>query len=278
MMFFSVSSAEAAPVTIPVHPDCCGRYYSVYGEDQPVGSVTWDSDSGHFQGDCAVTVDLAPVDATPEDPGSQGSLSGFAESISAPFQGLLEASGVKKALMELASPVYFDHTRLYHAFLDEEVFEPMIELVSDFESSEEIDGYVSGLPEGCSADNPKPECLSERVLCSYEKYVGVLFHVSGQTLLNSSPGADVSDAEIGQLIGTLQQRDRALMEEARHVHEALDTALLVYQQFYETYRLHLGFKKVIESLVHVRNMTSYMRELVGCVPGKFVGAATTKCN
>ena len=275
-----VPQAWAAPVTLDVHPDCCGRQYTVYGDDQPEGNVTFDPASGHYQGDCTVTVDLNPVDASPEEPSSGllGSVSGFADSVSAPFQALVEASGVKKALLELASPVYFAHTRVYHAFLDEEIFEPMIELVADFEDSEQWASYLEGLGDECTADNPKPECVAERALCSYEKYVGVLFYQAGQTLLESSPGIDVSNAEIGQLLGVLQQRDQALMEEARHVHEAMETAMLVYQQYYETYRLHLGFRKVIESLVQVRNMTSYMRELVGCVPGKFVGAATTKCN
>jgi hypothetical protein len=111
-------------------------------------------------------------------------------------------------------------------------------------------------------------------MCSYEKYTKVLFHQTGQNI--SAQTSNTSD--IQSLIGLIQERDLALYQEVVHSQQAIDTAIAVYSQFYQTYTLHLRFKDVIESLVKVRNMTSFMRTLVGCIPNKFVGVATTKCN
>ena len=70
-----------------------------------------------------------------------------------------------------------------------------------------------------------------------------------------------SDEEKGELIGAFMIPDK-----------------LIYRDV-GGYKFYVNFtKEVISDLVKVRNITSYLRDLVACIPNKFVGVATTKCN
>jgi len=184
------------------------------------------------------------------------------------------AGGLKKDLSSLLKTVFKGHTEKYHAFMDKEIFGKAISTVSRIQSSDEWPTYLRQNEGNCGPDNPKPNCVIERALCSYEKYSGVLFQQAGKQLLDSSTAS--SDTQT--IIAVLQKRDQALLQENADAQQALDTAIAVYSQFFETYRLHLRLKEVITALVKVRNMTSFLHQLVGCIPNKFVGVATTKCN
>lgn len=273
VMVDSVSLVLAAPVEIPVDAVCCKNSYQVYGDEQPrpVGQ------------DCSVQVDLDPAfdkedlqgepfESSPLSP--LDSLSTAASSAISPFQALFEQLEVKRGLVSLARNIFKGHTELYHEFLDEEIFGNAVSQVSEWETSEELETFLKDSDGECDGDNPQPYCVIERAMCSYEKYTGVLFHQTGQSITNEA----FNSADLQTVLTTLQERDAALYREAIHSQEALDTAIAVYSQFYQTYRLHLRFKEVIDSLVKVRNLTAVMRTLVGCIPNKFVGVATTKCD
>jgi len=273
LMAHHVSFVFAAPVEIPVNAVCCEKSYEVYGDGQPrlVGQ------------DCSVQVDLDPafdqeeLAEGPLEPSPLGLLDGLstaAESVLSPFEALFEQLEIKRSLLSLARNIFKGHTELYHEFLDEEVFGKAVSQVSEWETSEELEAFLKDSEGECDGDNPQPYCVIERAMCSYEKYTGVLFQQTGQSITNQA----FNSADLQTVLTTLQERDAALYREAIHSQQALDTAIAVYSQFYQTYRLHLRFKEVIDSLVKVRNLTAVMRTLVGCIPNKFVGVATTKCN
>lgn len=264
----SSQAVLAAPVDIQLNNLCCEREYAVYGDEQPEMR----------SGQCVVTVEMDDQELQePQEPNEVGLSDGFSsavESLLSPLSTLFSKLRVKKNLLDLARLVFEGHTEKYHAYLDKELFGKMISKVSEFETSETFQAFLEEEGGECSAANPQPECLAERALCSYEKYTGVLFHEAGQTLLDTASQSQ----DLQTILSILQQRDQSLVEEAQHSEQALDTALAVYSQFFQTYRLHLRFKEVIASLVKVRNTTSFMNTLVGCIPNKFVGIATTKCN
>lgn len=285
MGFGSAHQVVAAQQKIEINGVCCEKYKVYDHEDREEEGV---SPYGNPD-DCYVLVDLDPpiteediVEAKEEveEGGEPGVLDGFVQagkSLISPLAAIFETSGIKRDLKNLAAVLFNDHTQLYHRFLDEQIFGKAIEKVSEFERSSQLQEYLDELDEaeeGCSVEDPRPDCVIERAFCSYEKYVGVLFHQSGKDLVEGV--TDLEDLSI--IYALLQNRDRSLLEEARHSYQAMDTAIAVYDQFYQTYRLHLKFKDVIEALVKVRNVTSYLRQLVGCLPNKFVGAYTTQCN
>ena len=264
----TVHSVLAAPIDIQLNNACCEREYAVYGDEQPEMK----------SGECVVTVEVdEPAVDQAQETDEIGLADGFSsagESLLSPLSTLFSKLRVKKNLLVLARLVFEAHTEQYHAFLDKEVFGKMIAKVSELETSEDLQAFLDEQEGECSSENPQPECLAERALCSYEKYTGVLFHEAGQTLLDTA----AQSQDLQTILSILQQRDQSLVEEAQHSEQALDTALAVYSQFFQTYRLHLRFKEVIAALVKVRNTTAFMNTLVGCIPNKFVGVATTKCN
>lgn len=268
VLSLSSQAVLAAPIDIQLNNVCCEREYTVYGDEQPEMR----------SGECVVTVEMEEQELQePQASDEVGLADGFSsagESLLSPLSTLFSKLRVKKNLLDLARLVFEGHTEQYHAYLDKELFGKMISKVSEFETSETFQVFLDEEGGECSAVNPQPECLAERALCSYEKYTGVLFHEAGQTLLDTA----AQSQDLQTILSILQQRDQSLVEEAQHSEQALDTALAVYSQFFQTYRLHLRFKEVIASLVKVRNTTSFMNTLVGCIPNKFVGIATTKCN
>lgn len=265
---FSSHVVLAAPVDIELNNVCCQREYKVYGDEQPEMK----------SGQCVVTVEVDTLSTQEVSASGETGLSdGFSsagQSLVSPLATLFSKIRLKKNLLDLARVVFEGHTEKYHAFLDQEVFGKMIAKVSELESSEAFQKFLQDQGGECSSENPQPECLAERALCSYEKYTGVLFHESGQTLVDNA----LQTQDLQTILSVLQQRDQSLVEEAQQSEQALDTALAVYSQFFQTYRLHLRFKEVIAALVKVRNTTAFMNTLVGCIPNKFVGIATTKCN
>lgn len=192
-----------------------------------------------------------------------------------------DSDGNATCRMRVRSDSITDHTEKYHAFMDEKIFAPMIAKISKIQTSEDMLKLLGQLEEKkgtCDSENPLPNCVAERALCSYEKYSRVLFQQSGQPALNNVDITSPNDQDVQTIMTSIQNRDQALFQEAVNSEQALDTAMAVYSQFFETYRLHLRFKEVIAALVKVRNVTSFLRQLVGCIPNKFVGVATTKCN
>ncbi len=268
LITLSSSAALAAPVQLKVDCLCVDKEYLVYGDEQAEGS----------DGDCYVSVDLDVLDVT-EEPEGEG-IADFTglSALASPLQILFEQSNLKDSFVSLLRNVFKGHTEKYHAFIDEEVFGAAIAKISSFENSTDLEAYLQTQEGECKEDgkdsNPKPNCVIERAMCSYEKYVGVLFHEAGQSVANTGITTDNLDA----VLVALQNRDQAILDEAQHSQEALDIAIAVYAEFFQTYRLHLRFKELIVHLAKVRALTANMRELVGCIPNKFVGVATTKCN
>lgn len=264
-------TVHAELISVPVDCVCVNKNYQVYGDEQP--STVNDEE-------CAVLVELdQPSLEEPEGEGSLGlgEVSGLS-ALTSPLAVLFQQSAMKDSFLQLLYSVFKGHTEKYHAFLDEEVFGAAIAKISSFETSEALEAYLSEQEGECSEmgknSSPKPECVIERAMCSYEKYIGVLFHETGQAVATQGIVSDDIDA----VLFALQNRDQAIVDEAEHAQEALDTAIAVYSQFYQTYRLHLRFKELIVYLSQVRALTGSLRELVGCIPNKFVGVATTKCN
>jgi hypothetical protein len=283
----------ASPVRLKVDCLCVDKEYLVYGEVQPVTSG----------GECVVVVDLELLRYTPpgSDPNPKTATdvlldvpgvgiaadigenaaslgTGLVSGALSPLGALFKQSRLKDSFINLLNAVFKGHTEIYHKFIDEEIFGAAIAKISSFENSTDLEEYLLTQEGSCSEDgkesNPKPECVIERAMCSYEKYVGVLFHEAGQSLGNSGVSSDNLDA----VLVALQNRDQAILDEAQHSQEALDIAIAVYAEFFQTYRLHLRFKELIVHLAKVRAMTGAMHELVGCIPNKFVGIATTKCD
>jgi|CXWL01.1.fsa_nt_gi hypothetical protein len=279
LTFQTMGHAFAEPVELDVGGVCCEKIYKVYGDEQPVAGKDAD---GNIT--CKVTVDIDPI-VSPEqlaedtaNAGKPATNSGFgtaAESLVSPFAAVFSGLGLKQRLQDLAGTVFTGHTEKYHEFLDEEVFAPSIAIVSKRQSSDDLEKLLKSYKDGCDSTNPLPNCVVERAFCSYEKYNAVLFHQAGQQFLNNSTS---KPEDVQSILSSLQNRDQALFQEAVQAEQALGTAMAVYSQFFETYRLHLRFKEIIAALVKVRNVTSSLRQLVGCIPNKFVGVATTKCN
>lgn len=182
-------------------------------------------------------------------------------------------AGAKNALGRLAKVVFDSHTKQYHAFMDEE-FAEAISMVTEYETSDELNEKLNVYDGFCRGKNPKPECVAQRLLCSHEKYGQVLYFEAGQNVVNSREAA----GDIQRLLQVVQERDQALLEEAHHAERALETSVAVYDQFFQTYRLHLRLKEMVQSLLKVKIWTGHLRTLMGCFPNKFVGVATTKCN
>ncbi len=202
-----------------------------------------------------------------------------------PILALFSQIDFKKHLIDLTPSLFETQIFPYHGFLDKEIFGKAISEVSRYKTSDELQGKLKDWEKdakSCSnATNPKPECVVARAMCNYQKYVGIIFAQSGQQLSEEALKNESLKSTGDQLQSLLlisQQRDQALLIEAEQSQEALDTAIAVYSQFFNTYALHLKFKEVIEALVKVRDRTASLRELVSCLPNKFVGVATTKCN
>lgn len=287
---------------VKLDPICCSKPYPVYGEEQPVS----------IKGECVVNVDveevvleevepdqvIQPGPATSSGPrfdsaasnrvdavadylksgienlkATSESYKSIAQSVVSPFLFLFSELKDKIALTTIGK--IFTQVEEYHTFLDEDVFGKAIAKISSYQKSQDLSSYLANKEQGqCDATNPRPDCVIEFAMCSYEKYAGVLFQEAGSNLGRGQVTTD----DIQSLLATLQKRDLALLKEFEDTKQALDTAIAVYSQYYQTYRIHLAFKEVIEGLVKVRNMTSFMRTLVGCIPNKFQGVATTKCN
>ncbi|MDF2379669.1 MAG: hypothetical protein P1V18_05660 [Candidatus Gracilibacteria bacterium] len=181
--------------------------------------------------------------------------------------------GAKNGLWTLARVLSDTHTKQYHTFLDEE-FASALSTMMFYESSEKLNKLLLSYEGECRGANPKPECVAQRLLCSHEKYGQVLFYEASQNVVNDQEAA----GDIQKLLQTVQKRDQALLEEAHHAERAIETALAVYDQFFQSYRLHLRLKEMVQNLVKIKDWTGYLRTLVGCFPNKFVGVATTKCN
>lgn len=262
----------AAPVQMKVDCLCVDKEYLLYGDEQ----------AEKIGDECFVTVDLDALAEEDEEVDNEEGLSigdrTGASAILSPLGILFSQSGMKDTFVSLLKTVFKGHTEKYHKFIDEEIFGAAIEKISSYQDSEELEKYLASQEGECKEDgadsNPKPECVIERALCSYEKYVGVLFHEAGQALVNDGIASD----DLDSVLVTLQNRDQAILDEAQHAQEALDTTIAVYSQFFQTYRLHLRFKELIVHLAKVRAVTGSLHELVGCIPNKFVGVATTKCN
>lgn len=281
----------AAPVEVPVDCLCVDNSYRVYGEEQP--EKRGEGTGGDRVEKCFVTVDVdlsggtdgqAEINSNAET--EIDYTSGFVEgakSIISPLSALFETSGLGRAFKSY-SAVFENHTEQYHGFLDEKIFAYSIRKTAELSSVEEFNTYFDYEEGDCkSFDNPKPECVIQRAMCSYEKYVGVLFNVSGQSLADNAmqdaiENPDLQTSDIQTLLTLISKRDQALMQEAQGSQQALDQAIAIYAQFFQTYRLHLRFKEIIAALVKVRNVTSSLDQLVACLPNKFVGVATTKCN
>ncbi|GEM_PF-6379314 len=208
-----------------------------------------------------------------------------ASSAASPLIALFSQIDFKKHLIDLTPSLFETQIFPYHGFLDKEIFGKAISEVSRYKNSEDLENALKDLEkdkDSCSnAENPKPECVVARAMCNYQKYVGIIFAQSGQQLSDEAL-QNLKKKSTGDQLQTLllisQQRDQALLTEAEQSQEALDTAIAVYSQFFNTYALHLKLKDVIEALVKVRDRTASLRELVSCLPNKFVGVATTKCN
>jgi len=290
-----IYTVRAEPRTFDIDMVCCTEKYRVYGEDQPAEA----------NGKCQITMDVdVPVgeDERPDEPlesdtsespwysgayeGPASFGTGVASQVAGGAQGAWAAlSAAKDYLIGWSPNVYNAHTKLYHAFLDEEIFGAAIGTISSYKDSQSFATYLSEHGGMCkpNKDDPlsnfRPDCVIEKALCSYEKYSRVLFYQAGQDVteevLNKN---NVTSGDLQRMMASYGRRDQALYEESQHAYEAIDTAIAVYAQFFQTYRLHLAFKQIITDLVKVRNMTAYLHDLVGCLPNKFVGVATTKCN
>ena len=284
ILFFFASAfvmpVQAEEVQIPVDCLCVEKGYEVYGDEQPEQRRSRNSE-GELTQECFVTVDIDPL--VSEEDLEEGPDGSFADptplsSLASPLEVLFEQSRIKEPFVALAEAVFKGHTQQYHQYMDEEVFGKVVAFMSGFDDSDSLEQYLSEQGGQCedsgSSPNPKPECVAEKALCSYEKYVGVLFEQTGQSIAQDAVGTE----DTGQLLAALQNRDQALLNEAQQTQQALDTALAVYSQFFQTYRLHLQLKELIVHLSRVRDMTGFWSQLVGCIPHKFVGVATTKCN
>ncbi|MDP3975796.1 MAG: hypothetical protein Q8P95_02670 [bacterium] len=171
-------------------------------------------------------------------------------------------------------PFFVQHSLVYHDFMDK-LFSEAIKKLASYQTAAELgDALKNEFKAQCTVNNPRPDCVIERAMCSYEKYGQVLFHTGGGPLVDAAS----SSGDINQLLVALQKRNTALTEEAQHTQEALDTAISVYNQYYQTYQLHLQLSELIQRLATIKNWTLHMKDLVSCFPEKFVGVATTKCN
>lgn len=272
--------------SIPIDCLCMEKNYPVYGKEQPVNARKGSD------GTCSLEVVLEkkkdtpkPVSSSAAKPESDAAeavknlgkglvdtLTGIPLVIASPFRALFSGISIKSPL-DAVPDLLDDHTALYHEFLDREIFGKSIKKLSDIEDSSDLTSDIAKNDGLCGQNNPKPSCVVERALCSYEKYVGVLFAHAGKPIRTGDSSADLS-----QMLALIGKRDQALAKEAEDAKLALDTAFAVYSQFFNTYRLHLQFKGLINALVKVRDMTGSLRELVSCMPNKFVGVATTLCN
>lgn len=286
LLFALIEPAFAEKVQLPVHEDCVKKSYQVYGDEQP--------QKGNFvEVDLDESISKKELKETKEDIAKQrkekGTLSrlgtGLTDLIFAPFQSpaapfavvfksIAEKSPLKKMLFDFLQIFYQNHTEKYHEFLDREVFGKAIQTISSFETATQYEEGMKVYNAECKDDNPKPNCVIAKALCSYEKYVGVLFHMTGMPTATNMKQID----DLQAALNIVKKRDGALLQEAVDSKLALDTAIEVYSNFYQTYLMHLRLKDVIQGLVKVRNRMSYLAELVSCIPKTFVGIATTKCD
>lgn len=291
LLFALIEPALAEKVQLSVNEDCVKKSYQVYGDEQPQKGnfVVVDLDESISKKELEKTKKDIEKERKKKAEGGPGTLSrlgtGLTDLIFAPvqspaapfavvFKSIAEKSPLKKMLFDFLQIFYQNHTEKYHEFLDQEVFGKAIQKISSFETATQYEEGMKVYNAECKNDNPKPNCVIAKSLCSYEKYVGVLFHVTGMPAATNMGQID----DIQAALDIVKKRDAALLQEAVDSKAALDTAIAVYSNFYQTYLMHLRLKDVIQGLVKVRNRMSYLAELVSCIPKTFVGIATTKCD
>ena len=269
--------AQSRQVTIELAPICCSAPYPVYGDEQPAYEAGLPKDRARCLVNVRLNEDLEALSQSAETDSSEPTfLSGLdtaGESLGSFFSPVVE--GFKSIIQKLSSDIYDHHTTAYHTFMDQ-LFATAFQQMTQFDTADKLEEKLATYEGQCRGENPKPECLAERALCSQEKYGQVLFNAAGQDLSNrlEAQGGE----ELENVLQIIQSRDEALVDEAIQVEQALDTSLAVYNQFYQTYRLHLRFKELVVRLLTIRDWTTALHTLVGCWPNKFVGVATTKCN
>jgi hypothetical protein len=162
----------------------------------------------------------------------------------------------------------------YHSFVNKQFADAVTKIKSlkTEKQWKKFEGKQSG---NCTDTNFKVGCLSERLLCSYERYSSVLFEAG---LSEKIPTNSFSSMGLEEAFSYQAKRRAALTEEAKLAKEALSMTLGLYNEFVQAWRLHLQYLDVIKGVARVRDWTAYIRKLLTCFPNKFVGVATTECN
>jgi hypothetical protein len=272
VLLTGIEAVKAETWEIPVSGLCCTKQYDVYGKEKPVK----EGDS------CFVRVEAYTEDRDEE-------YNEWREGFSKDDSRLLEedAFDLPFGLWTLVFdkiPTVWAGTKsylafwmdrgVYHAFLAEE-YQKVVSKVMSIKDADEYEAINASNP-SCVASDVNTNCVAERLLCSYEKYQGVLYEVYNDQDVSSLAGQ--AHLQRQDIFGQFEALKREVVEDSYYARKALETSLAVYHQLVKTYRVHLVYKDFIVALVASRNWTTYMANLFTCWPNKLVGTATTRCN
>lgn len=261
LVFSSAHIARAVEWELPLNPVCCSAGYTVYGDEQPVEK----------DGTCVVEVDSillteggANIQYTPKDSRYDWSFGLYR----------LFSFVVPKEFEESVNYIGLQIQKArYHVFLNEE-FRKALERVMAVKNEAEWKALFPSSAR-CDENNLNTNCMAERLMCSYEKYQGVMFEMLRDTDVSHLTRGNL---QLGQVLPVDMSFKQSVLEEASVVSKAFDTSIALYHEVLKSYRLHLQYKDLVSSLVKVRNWTGYVKNLFGCFPGKLVGTASTKCQ
>ena len=258
-------TAQAAQWQLPLNPVCCSARHEVYGSEQP----EWTDGVG---GACVVDMDLALLDTG----GANITDTSTTVHYDWPGGGLFRLFNftVPKELRESINFIGLQLQKAqYHVYLNE-VFRIALARVTGVKSEQEWQKLFAPKPV-CNSQNFTTNCVAERLMCSYEKYQGVMFEMLRDKDLSHLTR---TRTDLAIILADDMSFKKSVLEEANIVNKAFDTAIAVYQEVLESYRLHLQYKDIVSSLVKARSWTGYLRGLFACLPNKLLGKGTTKCE
>jgi hypothetical protein len=295
VLFFITSPFAFADIwTIPVNGVCCTNNHELY-----IGKR-----ANMSEGYCSVDVDLGDLEIY------EGIDIKDASSRSYSFQGKASAYNFSVPRVQQGSAIYVGwrtHRSRYHAYLNDAyatALQTIMSAQTDDKYKERLaadkscSGFTASLdPSKSSGVNYTPSCMAERLLCSFELYQGVLdtsslsddvshyftpaFDLVPEGQVDPEGGNATSFdklTDIASVYSEVAKEKRALLEEALYTRMAFEQTLDLYHQFLKGFRLHLQYKGIIQAFVKSRTWTDYFSQMLGCLPGKLVGTATTECN
>lgn len=118
--------------------------------------------------------------------------------------------------------------------------------------------------------------LASDLVCSYEKYSKYVNYFA--FVHEISQESTVQEQNVRELLQAIDSDVNSWKRELADAKKALDLALATYDHFVIAFPMHLKYRQVIQELILYREQFRLLRELISCLPSKFVNQSTAKCE